>query len=138
MLLVKTEVKPSPIAGLGMFAAEPIPAGTVICRWDARFAFRCSAEEHAALPDIVKEYLDKYGWRDTSGDWHSAIDNSKFWNHSFTPNTHGAPEGDCPFVSRALHDIAAGEELTEDYRTFDPDFDTYGKTWKSDPRRNAL
>lgn len=123
MLLVKTEVRPSRIQGLGLFAAENIPAGTVLCRWDDRFAWTCTSVDLDALPTLARAHVERYGWRDATGRWRLSVDDSRFWNHSRTPNTGANRDG--AFTSVALRDIATGEELTEDYSAFDPDFAEY-------------
>ena len=51
--------------------------------------------------------------------WTAAIDDGKFWNHSQTPNTGmvpGAADGNSTY---ALRDIAAGEELLDDYLKYE-------------------
>jgi uncharacterized protein len=130
MLLVKTVVRPSQIAGVGLFAAEPIADGMMIVRWEDCFVSYFTGEEVKALPPNAYAFIQKYGWRIPDGRWCVSVDNSRFLNHSFTPNVSVATTRECAFVSRALRDIAVGEELTEDYRQFDPDFDQYGLDWK--------
>lgn len=130
MLHVKTEVRPSAIQGLGLFAAEPLSRGAIICRWDRGWAKYFTDETFALLPPLAQEYLRKYGWRNLRGRWVIAIDDSRFMNHSNTPNMTVIVTDDCEYESRAARDIEAGEELTEDYRQFDPEFDHYGRDWK--------
>lgn len=122
MLLVKTYVAASRIEGLGLFAAEFIPAGAIIALWDDLFGWTCSLAEFDALPPLARAHVERYGWRD--GDrWRLSVDDARFWNHSAMPNTGANSDGG--FTSVALRDIAAGEELTEDYSKFDPDFAEY-------------
>jgi SET domain-containing protein len=45
-----------------------------------------------------------------------AIDDGRFVNHSNDPNSVGVP-GNCN-ESMAARDIAPGDEITEDYRTY--------------------
>jgi SET domain-containing protein len=120
MLHVRAVVRPSAIEGLGLFAAEPIPAGALVAAWDERFDRAFAAEEIAALPPPEREHLERFGWRGPDGRVRAAMSNSRFINHSPAPNlvcVDGA--------SYAARDIAAGEELTEDYAAFDPDFAAY-------------
>jgi SET domain-containing protein len=130
MLLVKTEVRPSPIHGLGLFAAEYIAAGTVIARRDDRFAIYFTDEQVKTLPPHAAEYMQTYAWREPDGRWCASLDHSKFINHSFAPNTVLTVSDDGWHETRAAYDIGFGAELCEDYRTFDPDFEQYGKEWK--------
>lgn len=128
MLLIKTNVGPSPIQGIGLFATETVPTGTIIARWDERFLWSCSEEELKALPPLTRDFVEKYGWR-AFGRWQLSVDNSRFLNHSASPNTVVESTPECPFVMTAVREIAAGEEITEDYRQFDPDFAEYGSNW---------
>ncbi|HLY94695.1 MAG TPA: SET domain-containing protein-lysine N-methyltransferase [Gaiellaceae bacterium] len=130
MLLVRTAVAPSPIEGLGLFARQSIAAGEVIARWDGRFGWSCTDEELRALPSHAQEFVWRYGWRGTDGRWLVSVDNSRFLNHSFAPNTIVTVEAGNQFVSTAARSIAIGEEITEDYRQFDPDFAGYGEGWR--------
>ena len=127
MLYVKTQVRSSTIEGLGLFAAEDIPAGTLIARWEPVFGATFTDEERAKLHPMASAFLHRYGWRAAEGRWVLDLDDSRFMNHSDSPNM--VVNADGVFTSRAARDIAAGEELTEDYRQFDPDFDSYAASW---------
>jgi hypothetical protein len=121
VLLIPTYVACSAIEGLGLFAAEFIPAGTRIYVWDARFGWTGTPEELAVLPDTARAFVEHYGWRDAAtGMWRASVDNSRFLNHSQTPNTEHRADG-----QYALVDIPAGTEITESYADFDPDFAEY-------------
>lgn len=54
------------------------------------------------------------------------LDEGKFWNHSRTFRNSGFPpegRGYCSRSTYALRDIGAGEELLDDYGTYDfPDW----------------
>lgn len=125
MLFVRTVVRPSPIEGLGLFSAEPIiPAGEIIYRWDERLAWTCTEAEFRNLPMAARKHVERYGWRDIpSGRWRASVDNSRFINHSPTPNTVHRENGQF-----ALRDILPGEEITENYAEFDPGFAEYAAT----------
>ena len=45
------------------------------------------------------------------------IDDSRFWNHSGTPNTGPSPDN-AGLHTIALRDICPGEELFDDYSTY--------------------
>jgi len=127
MLYVKTSIGPSLIQGIGLFAAEPIPAGALIFRWSDAFGWSCPESEFGDLPGRAREFLWRYGWR-SNGRWLLDVDNSRFVNHSRTPNMFVTT--DDGITSRAARDIEPGEELTEDYSTFDPDFELYAAEMK--------
>ncbi|HWL47120.1 MAG TPA: SET domain-containing protein-lysine N-methyltransferase, partial [Sphingomonadaceae bacterium] len=60
MLLVKTYLDRSPIHGLGVFAAEPIPKGTKIWRYVEGFDRSWSPRQFARLPKEAQEFVAYY------------------------------------------------------------------------------
>lgn len=120
MMLFRTYVGPSPIQGNGVFADERMAKGTLIWRIDHRFDLLFPVGEMAAMPSALREFLDLYAYPHlhTPGYYLLNIDNSRFMNHSFAPNTDFRTF-DCGY---ALRDIAAGEEITCDYTEFDSRF----------------
>lgn len=121
MLLVKTEVRLSPIHGLGVFAAEFIPDGTVTWRYLDGFDQRLPESILSILSHPAKEQFLKYSYVDpTTGLYELCADDARFFNHSENPNTAGVPTGEDADI--ATRDINVGEELTCDYRTFDRDW----------------
>jgi SET domain-containing protein len=53
-------------------------------------------------------------------------DNDRFTNHSYTPNRHCIIEEQTgEVIEIAACDIKKGEELTNDYREIDANFDSY-------------
>jgi SET domain-containing protein len=108
--LVLTKLKPSNIHGLGVFAAQDIPAGTLVFEHDAELdGWFDNRDYGTALNDLIQKYcpydakLDKYI---------KACDHVNWMNHSDTPNL------DAPtyYVHVANRDIAQGEELTVNYK----------------------
>jgi SET domain-containing protein len=122
MILVRTRVAPSSIHGLGLFAAETIPLGTPVWRFEAGFDREFSAEQFAALPPEAQAHLRWFAYLDkaTAG-WVLSGDHACFMNHSPNPNTGAAHGAVPPIVTVARRDIAPGEELTCDYWMFDAD-----------------
>ena len=120
MLCVKTKLLPSGIHGVGLFADEPIAAGTIVWKFDEGLDQRFSEEFYATRNAMLKGFLFTYAWLDASG-WILCGDDARFVNHSALPNLGGGKA----LVSVALRDIPVGEELTEDYETFDLDFAAY-------------
>lgn len=113
MMLVPTYVKGSAIHGVGVFAAEPIAAGTLIWEMNELFDRRILATAIDTLPPMAQQTIRTYGYPSKAypGEWILEYDNGRFMNHSSTPNTDFS--GD--FKGYAITDIAAGEELTSDY-----------------------
>ena len=125
MLLVPTFVARSPIAGFGLYAEEPIKAGTVWWRFINGFDYVLTPEQVAALPPLAQNHIKTYAylWK---GAWIHCADHAIFTNHSDHPNSHSVyPNEDVFGWSVAKRDIAAGEEITEDYRTFCDDWQEY-------------
>jgi len=121
MLLVPTYVAPSAIHGLGLFAAEPIPAGTVVWRFNSVLDRVLDRAWAASLPEVAQQFLARYAYR-RGTQLVLCGDDGRFVNHSDAPTLAERPDT----ASVAARDIAAGEELTEDYRAFDDDFVTKG------------
>jgi hypothetical protein len=112
-MFVATEVRESSIFGKGLFAAEAVPKGKIICFFSTGASVITEAEFlHAIQTDnraIIRTGTRHAGKFFTHGNAYEAY---TFLNHSFTPNLlcH------CGMVL-ARQDIAAGDELTVDYRT---------------------
>lgn len=121
MLLVRTYVAPSAIEGVGVFAAEPIAAGTAIWRLEPAFDRLVPLTEYRAAPPVLRELLDRYAYPspDRPGFVVYEVDNGRFMNHADRPNTDFSE----PSGGTARTDIAAGEELTCDYGEFHGSFE---------------
>jgi uncharacterized protein len=120
MMLIPTYVAPSRIEGVGIFAAEDIPAGALIWRLEPALDRLLTKEEIAALPEPHQAFVERYGYpypHDTSVTI-VELDNGRFMNHSTAPNTVFS-DPDSGFTRIA---IPAHEELTCDYSEFDPSF----------------
>jgi uncharacterized protein len=124
MLLVKTVLKPDIRGGIGLFAAEFIPAGTRVWTFHPLIDRVLSDEQLASLPPLVQESLRKKIYQNVVDGkivgWTLDGDEARFTNHSLQPNTRSrTPE--IPNTDMfALVDIPAGEEITCNYRDFDP------------------
>jgi SET domain-containing protein len=122
MLVVKTSVKPSDIEGLGLFAEEKIPKGSVVWRYDPRFDLFFDPQEVDAMPALQKELIDRYAYLSTeTGKYVYCIDDTRFMNHSSVKNNLDVVpfEGEPETRAVANRDIEIGEELLINYRTFD-------------------
>jgi hypothetical protein len=116
---VATEIRPSPIFGKGLFAAESIERGKIICFFaigasvitEERFLKAVQDSEHM----IVRTGTRYAGQFFTVG---NESEPYTFLNHSFEPNLlcH------CGIVV-ARRRIEIGEEMTLDYRTLVDDTD---------------
>jgi SET domain-containing protein len=122
MTLIKTRVAPSRIHGLGLFAVEAVPRGAPVWRFQPGFDQEFSPEQFAALPPLAREHTRWFCFVSReSGRVILSGDHACFINHAADANT-GAPPGAVPPVTTvALRDIAAGEEITCDYWSYDAD-----------------
>lgn len=115
MLIVRTYIWKSEIHGLGVFAAEPVKAGSRVWVLDPTIDVEITADQIAALPEAAREVALAHSFVNDDGRMILSRDNAVFFNHSEEPNTLATPDGNV-----ALRDIAACEELTENYLDFPP------------------
>ena len=114
MMVVRSYLAPSAIEGLGVFAAAPIAKGEIVWRFDPRFDQVISKDAIAAAPEPVREFLERYVY-EFHADPSCVVldgDEGRYMNHADDPNIDMSD----PDVCVATRDIAAGEELTCDYR----------------------
>jgi SET domain-containing protein len=116
MMMVETELKPSPIHGLGVFLLAPVRQGELIWKFDSRIDRVYTAEEVASLPEHMQRYLEIYAtWHEETGLYVLCGDNGRYFNHSTEPTT--VSDAISFGEDRAARDLQAGEELTSDYTT---------------------
>lgn len=118
MFTVATVVKASPIQGVGVFAAQFIPAGTVIWDFTPGVDWKLTPHEISSFPQPFQALLRRYCYLDENGVYILCGDNAKFMNHSESPNCD-----DGGSRTSAIRDIQIGEELTCNYSLFDTEFD---------------
>jgi hypothetical protein len=114
MMMVDTELRPSPIQGVGVFLLEDVREGDLIWRFDSRVDRIYSEEEIASLPERMQRFIHVYSTRHAGTNLRVLCgDNGRHFNHSDTPNTisRGVTFGD----DIAAQDLPAGTELTTDY-----------------------
>jgi len=115
MLLVPTFLAPSPIHGIGLFAAAPIPAGTILWRLDESFDRAVDEVELARLDVVAQLQVQRYAYVDPVRRVRILCgDDARFFNHADDANCRDEPDSDGT-ATVAVRDIAAGEELTWDY-----------------------
>lgn len=112
----KATVKESSIQGRGLFAAEPISKGEIVCIKGGYIFNRATLQQVAKALGPAEIQIDEdlfIGPLNEQERESSMI----FSNHSCEPNI--GVQGQIVFV--ALRDIEAGEELTHDWATTDDD-----------------
>ncbi len=115
MFLIRTRIGPSQIHGIGVFALDAVPEGTLVWRYEPDFDRIVTRQEAESAPAAFRAYLDAYAYpsADLGGATLLCCDHAKFLNHSDTPNTV-----ERPFASLACRPIASGEEITCHYGSF--------------------
>lgn len=130
MLLVKTVVKSSSIAGMGLFADQDIKKGNIVWKFTPETCSLFTQEQfqvllnsfHKTEKEIIKYYLTYSYYQKFLNGVIFCLDNGRFVNHSDQANlaapTHLAADATWQY-SIAQRDIQKGEELTENYNTYD-------------------
>jgi hypothetical protein len=96
--------------GHGVVATRKIPAGTIT--WVLDPLDRAFTQiQYQDLDDLYKEILDTYTYRNNKGHYILCWDHGRFVNHSFKSNCLTTAYD----FEIAIRDIAAGEQLTDDY-----------------------
>ena len=114
MLIVATRIRQAGSKGVGLFADEKIPAGETFWLYDARFDL--TVKVGFDTPQHTRSFLEKYATLQPDGWYQLCADNARFMNHSERPNTRAIKRQGRIMELVAARDIAAGEELTCDYR----------------------
>jgi hypothetical protein len=128
MLLVKTKIGPSPIAGIGLFANEYIKKGTLVWQYHPDIDLLFSKEQIDTLSPVSKEQFYKYAFLDKKYNKYMLCgDDGRFFNHSDEPNCDDSKDD----ITIALRDILPGEELTVDYWSFYGDIDDHKELIKA-------
>lgn len=116
MLLVKTKLGLSRVHGIGLFAAQFIPQGTVTWEYSPEFDTAYDEDDIARMSPPAREQFLKYTYFDKEiGRYVLCFDDMRFINHcSHLPNITSTPRRDV-----AARDIQEGEELLCDYSCID-------------------
>jgi uncharacterized protein len=115
MLMVRTRIGPSSISGIGLFANEHIPKGSLVWRFQPGLDLLFTEGEVATLSEPARRQFENYAFLDRKyGKFMLCGDDARFFNHSRTPNCDDSVS-DSTF---ALRDIFPGEELTVNYADF--------------------
>jgi SET domain-containing protein len=130
MILVKTKLDKSRVHGIGCFAVDFIAKGTPVWKFVRNFDRDFPNNFPETLGLAAREQFLNYTYISrTTGNYILCSDDTRFFNHSDTPNVINIPaEGEQEGVDIAVCDIQAGDEILYDYRTFS---DSIPKNWHS-------
>ena len=124
-MLIKTKIGPSAIEGIGVFADQFVPAGTIVWELTPGLDGIYSVQEFQEMKTKELRNVIKYVFlsRDTNR-YILCNDYARFFNHSDVPNclSQNINSKDKEGITIALQDIQIGEELTDDYKSFDASF----------------
>jgi uncharacterized protein len=98
------------VMGVGVFATQMIPKGTLLWALDSLDQFLSEAQVNSLDPLRRAEIL-KYAYRDATGKYILCWDLGRFMNHSSNPNSMSTAYN-CDI---AIRDIYPGEQITCDY-----------------------
>ena len=113
MMHPATEIRPTGIMGVGVFATEFIPRGTIVYVRDP-LEKPISTAEFMQLPPVLRRVVDVYSYIDPDGTRVLSWDLAKYVNHRCECNTLSTGWG----FEIAVEDIFAGDEITDDYGLF--------------------
>ena len=125
MMLVKTRLGLSSIHGIGLFADEDIPKGTLVWEFTPGFDQTIPRNQINLIPTAARDVFLKYSYtsKKNGGDFILCCDDARFFNHSDSPNVISKPsDNGTEDYDVAAQDIQRGEELTCDYRAFEAAF----------------
>jgi len=115
----RVEFRKSPVHGMGVFAIEDIPAGTRVWEFDRKMMIADGPEALLRLPSPVRHFALHGGYLHHPSDrfvWYT--DGMQYVNHAFGEMSNIGITEWTPLEQdncTALRDIAAGDELLEDY-----------------------
>lgn len=107
----------NPAIGYGVFATRFIPKGTITWVRD-RLDQTFTPEAIERLPPVYHEIVMKYSFIDARGRFVLCWDHARYVNHCCEPTCLSAGYD----FEIAIRDIAAGEELTDDYGSLNLDY----------------
>lgn len=96
--------------GHGVVATRLIPAGTITWVLDD-LDMEFTVADLGRMPQLRREYMDTYCYRNNYGNYVLCWDHARFVNHSFDSNCLSTAYD----FEIAIRDIRPGEQLTDDY-----------------------
>lgn len=100
----------SPEIGIGVFATEDIPKGTIIVVRD-KFDTCMTEEKFCHMEEPMRSFMETYMYHDRCGNLVLSWDHARYMNHSCHSNTMMTDYG----LEITIRDISAGDEVTTEY-----------------------
>lgn len=108
----------NPEVGYGVFATKFIPKGTIVYIKDQLELVFSTTDPRLSDP-VYKDLIEKYSYTEPNGQLILSWDIAKYVNHCCNCNIISTGYG----FEIALRDIHPGEEITDEYGLFNPDFE---------------
>jgi len=122
MLLCRTSLGQSKIAGIGLFAEEVIPKGTVIWVFREGLDLTITPAELEKMAEPAAQQVVHYSYQCIkSQNYILCGDDARFMNHANPANTHSESNGQYQGHTVAIENIQIGEEITTNYFEYDLD-----------------
>jgi len=141
--------KVNEIIGYGVFATQPIAAGSIVYVKDP-LEIEIGPDQFARMDPAYQAVVNWFSYIDERGVRIVSWDIAKYVNHCCDPNSISTGYG----FEIAIRDIAAGEQITDEYGMFNlpmpldcccgspncrgritgEDFNTYGRDWDRQAR----
>ncbi len=116
-ILIKTHLQQVLNKGIGLIASQSIEKGQVVYRDDLNFDRLITATDFETMHPELREFVNKYcSFNKEENSYYLCMDNSRFLNHSYTPNLQWDETKKEYTASRIIHQ---DEELTCDYTQID-------------------
>ena len=115
MIADLSEIRQTENKGLGLFAKQFIPKGTLICFYCEKCK-NISENTYDSLSQEEKEYILEYVHAFEDGHVHIDCDEAKHMNHSCNSSILPLDKG--KGIDIVVRNIENGEEATYDYRVF--------------------
>lgn len=119
MILIKTKVEPSKIHGIGLFADQFIPKGTITWKYHPKFDMAFTEKDVQKMSEPARKIFIWYAYYNfKQKKYILCFDDQRFINHSKKlANIESTPDKDT-----AIRDIKPNEELLCDYSKFDKEY----------------
>lgn len=116
MLYIETKIGPSEIHGIGLFANQFIPKGTMTWKYSPEFDTGYTKEQVSRMSESSRKIFLWYAYFDfEQNKYILCMDDQRFINHS----REKANIISTPDMDMAARDIEPGEELLCNYDLFD-------------------